>query len=351
MSEIGASYDSLVRHLITFLVFPDFQILDLTGPLEVFSQAERLKPGSYTLRTVSLDAGHVASSSGLAVVAQSSELINGVDRKSESALNKTLQGTDLTDAPTDTLVVVGGRGTRAALRDSRYPQWIARAATSSRRTASVCTGAFLLAEAGLLDGRRATTHWNSCARLAARYPAVTIDPEPIFVRDGPIWTSAGVTAGIDLALALVEADHDAELARTIARQLVVFVQRPGGQTQFSTQLAAQHPSREPLRGLQSFIAEHPDADLSVPALASLAGLSERHLTRVFREQTGASPAAHVEAVRVETARRLLETTTDSLDRVARASGFGTTATMHRAFRRTVHVTPGEYRARFLSRSR
>jgi len=168
------------------------------------------------------------------------------------------------------------------------------------------------------------------------------------VHDGPIWTSAGVTAGVDLALGLVEADHGGALARAIARQLVVFVQRPGGQTQFSAQLAAQRPAREPLRRLQSFIAEHPDADLSVPALASRVGMSERHFARVFRAETGSSPAAHVEAVRVETARRLLETTADGLDRIARASGFGTIATMHRAFRRTVRVTPGEYRARFRS---
>jgi transcriptional regulator GlxA family with amidase domain len=348
MSEIQAPYHGCVRRLITFLVFPDFQILDLSGPLEVFSQAERLKPGSYTLQTVALDAGPVTSNSGLAVVAMSSELIAGIDRKSEATINGTPRSADSGDSHTDTLVVAGGRGTMAALHDSRYPDWIARASASARRTASVCSGAFLLAEAGLLDGRRATTHWDACAHLAAQYPAVAVDPEPIFVHDGPIWTSAGVTAGIDLALALVEADHDADLARAIARQLVVFVQRPGGQTQFSTQLAARRPSREPLRGLQSFITEHPGADLSVPALASLAGMSERHLTRVFREQTGTSPAAHVEAVRVETARRLLETTTDSLDRVARACGFGTTATMHRVFRRTVRVTPGEYRARFLS---
>lgn len=326
-----------MRRLITFLVFPDFQILDLTGPLEVFSQADREKPGSYTLRTVALDPGPVTASCGLPVLAAPPG--GGGGERGEGSEDA---------AATDTLVVVGGRGTRAALHDQRHARWIARVSADARRTASVCSGAFLLAEAGLLDGRRATTHWNACGRLAARYPAVRVDPEPIFVRDGPVWTSAGVTAGIDLALALVEQDHGAELSRAVARQLVVFVQRPGGQTQFSAQLAAQRPSREPLRRLQSFIAEHPDADLSIPALATLAGMSERHLTRVFREQTGTSPAAHVEAVRVETARRLLETTADSLDRVARASGFGTTATMHRAFRRTVRVTPGEYRARFLS---
>ena len=316
---------------IVFLVFPDFQILDLTGPLEVFSQAERMRPGSYSLRPVALEPGSVTASCGLTVVA---EAARDVITRADSA---------------DTLIVAGGRGARAAAQDDRHIAWLTQSAEKVRRTASVCTGAFLLAQAGLLDGRRATTHWQACAELAQRFPAVTVDPEPIFVQDGPIWTSAGVTAGIDLALGLVEADHGAALARAIARQLVVFVQRPGGQTQFSAQLAAQRPAREPLRHLQSYIAEHPDADLSVPALASRAGMSERHFTRVFRAETGSTPAAHVEAVRVETARRLLETTADGLDRIARASGFGTIATMHRAFRRTVRVTPGEYRERFRSR--
>jgi transcriptional regulator GlxA family with amidase domain len=308
---------------IEFLVFPDFQILDLTGPLEVFSQAERMRPGSYTLRTIALEPGMVTASCGLPVGAAAS-----------------------LDTGTDTLVVAGGRGARTAAWDGVHAPWVAQASGRVRRTTSVCSGAFVLAAAGVLDGRRATTHWQACGELASRYPAVTVDPEPIFVRDGPVWTSAGVTAGIDLALALVEADHDSALARAVARQLVVFVQRPGGQTQFSAQLAAQRPEREPLRTLQSFIAEHPDADLSVPALACRAGMSERHFARVFRAETGSSPAAHVEAVRVETARRLLESTPDGLDRIARVAGFGTVATMHRAFRRTIRVTPGEYRARF-----
>jgi transcriptional regulator GlxA family with amidase domain len=312
---------------IVFLVFPDFQILDLTGPLEVFTQAERMRPGSYTTRVVALEPGTVTASCALPVVAVAAE-----------------------PCCADTLIVVGGRGSRAAAGDGRHAAWIAEAATSARRTASVCTGAFLLAHAGLLDGRRATTHWEACTELAAQFPAVTVDPDPIFVHDGPVWTSAGVTAGVDLALGLVEADHGGALALAIARQLVVFVQRPGGQTQFSAQLAAQRPARTTLRQLQSYIAEHPDADLSVPALAARVSMSERHFARVFREQVGGSPAAHVEAVRVETARRLLETTADGLDRIARAAGFGTIATMHRAFRRRVRVTPGEYRARFRSQA-
>ena len=318
---------------IVFLVFPDFQILDLTGPLEVFSQAERMHQGSYHLRTVALDPGRVLASNGLAIFAEPAEPFDGAD----------------------TFFVVGGRGTRGALADPRYPDWIAAASARSRRTASVCSGAMLLAEAGLLDGRRATTHWGQCARMAARYPEVKVEADPIFVRDGNISTSAGVTTGIDLALAFVEEDLDPATARAIARQLVVFVQRPGGQRQFSAQLAAQLPAREPLREVQSFITESVGAgsaaaDLSVPALAARAGMSERHFTRLFRAETGSTPASYVETVRVESARRLLETTADGLDRIARTCGFGTVATMHRAFRRIVQVTPGEYRERFARQS-
>jgi transcriptional regulator GlxA family with amidase domain len=318
---------------IVFLVFPDFQILDLTGPLEVFSQAERMRQGSYRLRTVALSPGPVTASCGLPVLTEPAAPFDGAD----------------------TLIVVGGRGTWTALADQDHSDWIRAAAELCRRTASVCTGAFLLAEAGLLDGCRATTHWAHCARLAESYPGVRVEPDPIFIQDGRISTSAGVTTGIDIALALVEQDLDAATARAIARQLVVFVQRPGGQRQFSAQLAAQRPAREPLRAVQSFIADAvgadggADADLSVPSLAARAGMSERHFARVFRAETGASPGAYVESVRVESARRLLETTELSLDRIARSCGFGTVATMHRAFRRAVQVTPGEYRDRFAGR--
>jgi transcriptional regulator GlxA family with amidase domain len=213
----------------------------------------------------------------------------------------------------------------------------------------VCTGAFILGASGLLDGRRAVTHWASCDRLAERYPKATVDPGPIFVRDGDVWTSAGVTAGMDLALAMTEEDHGPDVSRAIARQLVMFVQRPGGQTQFSAQLAAQRPERAPLREVLDWIADHPDGDLSVSALAARAAMSERNFARVFRAETGRTPAAYVESARVEAARRLLETTATTLDSVARTCGFGTAETLHRSFKRTVQVTPGEYRRRFSSR--
>ncbi|AVT29323.1 AraC family transcriptional regulator [Plantactinospora sp. BC1] len=310
---------------IVFVIFPRFQVLDLTGPHEVFAQAERLAPG-YRLETVAPLPGPVTASGGLTVTPD--------------------LGIDECVGPIDTLVVVGGAGRVGACADRRLTDWLRSAAGRARRVAGVCSGAFLLAEAGLLDGRQAVTHWGSCAELARRYPAVTVRPDPIFVRDGAVWTSAGVTAGIDLALALVEQDRGAETSRAIARRLVMFVQRPGGQAQFSTQLAAQRPARGGLRQLQDWVVEHLADDLTVPILAARVGMSERHFARVFSAQTGQTPAAYVEAARVEAARRLLETTDTPLGSIARRCGFGTVETMHRRFRRTVGVTPGRYRQHF-----
>lgn len=310
---------------MVFAVYPDFQVLDLTGPHEVFAQANRLVPAGdrYRLETVAAVAGPVRSSGGL--------LVEAAGR---------------TGGRLDTLVVVGGPGTRRAYEDDEFIGWIAATAQRARRVASVCSGAFLLARAGLLAGRRAVTHWGSCERLAASHPEVTVEPDPIFIRDGEVWTSAGVTAGIDLALAMVEDDRGADTARAIARQLVMFVQRPGGQAQFSTQLAAQRPARGPVRAVQGWLADHLAEDLSVPVLAARAGMSERNFTRVFAAETGRTPGAYVETARVEAARRLLETTAGTVESIARTCGFGTAETLHRRFKRTVGVTPGEYRRHF-----
>jgi transcriptional regulator GlxA family with amidase domain len=322
-----------VSRRVTFVVFEGLQILDLTGPLEVFSAVNRRAPQRvprarppYVTEVVSSDGRPVRASCGLEIAADRAA---GAGRE-----------------PIDTLVVVGGPGTVDALGDPHLIEWIGRAARRSRRVTSVCTGAFLLAEAGLLDGRRATTHWSQCGRLAARYPSVTVETDPIFVRDENVWTSAGVTAGIDLALRLVEEDHDPAVARDIARWLVMFVQRPGGQAQFSTQLAAQKPQRSALGELESWIPDHLGEDLSVSALAQRTGMSTRNFARAFRGEVGITPAAYVEAVRVEAARRLLETTARGLPDVAGACGFGTVETMHRSFRRTVQITPGQYRHHF-----
>lgn len=315
-----------------FVTYPGITALDLVGPHEVFTAAAQVarltggEPDAYRVEVAAGVPGPLRTTRGLAVVA---------DRTFAS-----IRG------PMDTLVVVGGEGAREASTDPELVGWVRRAAHRSRRVASVCTGAFVLAAAGLLDGRSATTHWASCRDLAQAYPAVTVDPDPIFVRDGNVWTSAGVTAGMDLALALVDDDLGRDVALMTARQLVLFVARPGGQSQFSAQLAAQVAVRDPLRDLQGWIAEYPDADHSVERLAARVAMSPRHFARVFRDEVGSTPAAYVETVRVEVARRLLETTSLSTADVARASGFGTPETLRRAFSRRVGASPIEYRDRF-----
>jgi transcriptional regulator GlxA family with amidase domain len=310
---------------VVIVVFPGVQTLDVTGPAEVLRAAGLLQPPGY-------DVTIAATASG------------AVETSSVSLLPDALL--DDCTGPIDTLIVAGGTGSRRAEDDQRLVGWIAEAAGRSRRVASVCTGAFLLARAGLLDGRRATTHWASCADLAARYPAVTVERDPIFVRDGDVVTSAGVTAGMDLALGLVEEDLGREVALQAARWLVVFLQRPGGQAQFSAQLAAQAADRAPLRELQAWIPDHLDEDLSVPALARRACMSDRNFARAFRRETGMTPGAYVESARVERARIALETGDLPVEAIALKAGFGTVETMRRAFRRRVGVSPNDYRTRF-----
>lgn len=311
------------QRTVLVVLFDGVQGLDVTGPMEVFSGASRSPGVSYDLRTASLDGGPVRSTSGLTLMPDSS----------------------LADAPAPhTLLVPGGQGTRGSLPE--LTAWLREHGPKPDRLVSVCTGALLLAEAGLLDGHRVTTHWNYCERLARDYPAVRVDPEPIFVRDGRLATSAGVTAGIDLALALVEEDHGRDLALNIARHLVVFLRRPGNQAQFSAQLRVQTAEREPLREVQHWITQHPDADLGVDALAARARLSPRHFARAFRAETGTTPGRYVDQVRLEHARRLLEDTADGVEQVARASGYGTPEAMRRAFVKTLATAPAEYRRRF-----
>ncbi|MCM2579886.1 GlxA family transcriptional regulator [Streptomyces meridianus] len=312
-------------HSVLLVLFHGVQSLDVTGPLEVFSGASRLlgDRAAYCVRTATLDGGPVRSSSGLLLTPDSS----------------------LPRSPRpDTLLVPGGAGTRHP--DPRLIDWLRRTAPRAPRVVSVCTGAFLLAEAGLLDGRRATTHWAMCDTLSRRFPAVEVDPEPIYVRDGNVATSAGVTAGMDLALALVEDDHGRQPALTVARHLVLFLRRPGNQSQFSAQLAAQTARSRPLRDVQQWITENPGTDLSVEALAARAALSPRHFARAFRAEVGVPPGRYVDRVRLESARRLLEDTADSIERTARACGYGTPEAMRRAFVRTLGVAPAEYRRRF-----
>jgi len=312
-----------VTRRVVFVVYPRITALDLVGPHEVFGAA-----GGYELVVAAVAAGRVVTSRGPGIVA---------DRSLTSARG-----------PIDTLVVVGGEGAFAASRDPQLVRAVSKLARRSRRVASVCSGAFVLAAAGLLDGKRATTHWAACERLASHHPEVQVEGERIFVRDGNVWTSAGVTAGMDLALALVAEDMGQEVARGVARQLVMYVQRPGGQAQFSAQLRAQRAARDPLRELQSWIGENPAEDHSVQRLATRVAMSSRHFARIFRADVGCTPAAYVEQVRVEVARRLLETTSLAVDEVAATAGFGTTETLRRAFARRVGARPTEYRDRFRS---
>jgi transcriptional regulator GlxA family with amidase domain len=289
---------------------------------------------AYRVELVAAEAGPVPCSNGVALVAPHSV-------------------SDVRGA-IDTLLVAGGEEAFRARRDRRLLRFLKRQAPRCRRVASICSGAFVLAEAGLLDGRRAATHWSVAEALADRYPSIDVEPDAIYVRDEKdgreIWTSAGVTAGMDLALALVEQDLGREIALHVARWMVIFLRRPGGQSQFSAQLATQLAHRDPLRELQAHIAEHPEADLSVPALARRVAMSPRHFARVFADEVGTTPARYVERTRVEAARVLLEESDDGVEGIADRCGFGSAETMRRAFLRVVRVSPSDYRARFRRRA-
>ena len=246
----------------------------------------------------------------------------------------------------DTLIVAGGYGIFDIIEDAEFVRSLQRAAKKSRRVGSICTGAFALAAAGLLDGRRATTHWRFSDQLRNCYPTVVVDSDPIYIRSGNVYTSAGVTAGMDLALALVEEDRGHDVAMSIAREFVLFMRRPGGQSQFSTALAAQTADREPLRELQAWIVDNLTADLSAESLAERAHMSPRHFARVFTREVGQTPARYVENVRVEAAQRRLEESTGSLEEIAGHCGFGSVNSMRRSFLRVRGIPPSDYRRRF-----
>jgi transcriptional regulator GlxA family with amidase domain len=311
------------RHVLV-LVLDGFQPLDVIGPVDVFASASAEVPRAYRVELVGpTDGDSVTSHSGVRL---------GVSPLPEPPPRH------------DTLLIPGGEGARAA--DADVVDWVVRASRNATRTVSVCTGAYLLAAAGLLDHRRATTHWDWCEELAEGYPDVHVEPDPVFVRDGQVWTSAGVTAGIDLALALVEDDLGPGVALAVARELVVFLKRPGGQAQFSSALSAQPAARPVLREVQAWIAGHLTEDLSVAALAERTVMSERSFARTFRHEVGQTPGAYVEALRVEQARALLEDGAPSLEAVAQSSGFASAEVLRRAFRRRIGISPADYRARF-----
>jgi len=328
--------DSPEVRTIAVLAYPGVQILDVTGPLEVFARAGEVAVehglaavSPYRVRVLAPEAGPFRSGSGVGLVA-------------DQAFGTTRRGID-------TLLVAGGRGGTATMMQSPpVLAWLRHMAPRVRRLGSVCSGTFILAAAGLLDGRRVTTHWAACELFAKTFPQVKLDPDPIYVRDGNLYSSAGVTAGMDLALALVEEDLGRDVALETARGLVLFLRRPGGQSQFSAQLAVQAADRQPLRELVAWIVEHPDADLAVERLARRVAMSPRHFARVFTREIGMTPARYVEKVRVEAARRRLEESSHGVDAVAESCGFGTAETMRRAFLRTVRVAPSAYRGRFRS---
>jgi transcriptional regulator GlxA family with amidase domain len=315
------------RRRVVILAYPGVQPLDVVGPAEVFASAARFGPEAYEIEVVAAEREPIVAPGGGYAIAPTLSI-------------------DDCRGPIDTLVVAGGLGVAPAVQDPSLVRWVQAAANRSRRITSVCSGAFLLAAAGVLDGRRATTHWVACDPMAARFPEVEVDASPIFVRDGNVWTSAGVTAGIDLALALVEDDLGPDVARDVARWLVVFLQRPGGQAQFSSHIAAGPASSEPLRELQAWMASNMKQDLRVEALAARAAMSPRNFARAFRRELGVTPAAYVQELRVEAARQHLERGSEPVDVVAARVGFGTPESMRRAFARSVGVAPAEYRARF-----
>ncbi len=311
---------------VAIACFPGFQPLDVTGPHEVLAGAnqaiDRLGHDhpQYHLELVAAEPGPVVSESGLTIEAP-------------SGLSPT--------ATYDTILVPGGTGSRDDHR--ALVDWLAIQGPRARRVASVCTGTFLLAAAGLCRGRTVTTHWAYAADLALAHPEIVVDPDPIYRRDGNLWTSAGVTAGIDLALALVEDDCGSAVAQLVARHLVVYLRRPGGQSQFGAAVWAEATELAPVRTACDLIHQSPADDLSVDALAAHVGLSPRHFTRLFRAETGQSPARYVERVRVEAARTILERESVGLGQVAARVGFGNAETLRRAFHRRLGVSPAAYR--------
>jgi transcriptional regulator GlxA family with amidase domain len=318
-------------HRVVMLAYPQAQVLDITGPLEIFARTSRwlrdhrgARATAYEIELVAAEAGRIETSGGLELVAAHAYRDAG---------------------RADTLLIAGGIGYEAAIQDEKMLAWIRAQSRRVTRIGSICTGALVLAAAGLLDGKAATTHWAYCTRLASLAPAARIEADALYVRSGKLYTSAGVTAGMDMALAMVEADWGKAIALAVAQELVMFLKRPGGQSQFSRYLEAQ--KRDDRFGrLELWILEHLDADLSVDRLAARANLSPRHFAREFTARIGSTPAAFVERIRVEEARRRIEEGATHLKDVAKHCGFGDEQRLRRAFRRALGVTPQDYRSRF-----
>ena len=306
--------------MIGVLVFPDFQLLDAAGPISVFEIASRLAGAAPSIRTIAAVPGPVRSSAGVELLARGFRPSTAIS----------------------TLIVAGGSGVNAASKCDKTLGFLRAMAKRGVRIASVCSGAFILAEAGLLDGRRATTHWQRTRQFLSQYPKVKLEPDQIFVRDGEIWSSAGISAGIDLALAMVAEDLGDEIAKKAARQLVLYHRRSGGQSQFSSLLELKAPSGR-FGPLLSWAREHLDAPLTVEALAEQAGMSTRHFARAFIAETGTTPSKAVERLRVEVARQQVQSSSEAIERVAETTGFRDPERMRRAFIRAFGQPPQSLR--------
>jgi transcriptional regulator GlxA family with amidase domain len=316
---------------VVILMYPRARELDVAGLVDVFSSANTLLPEERRYQIEFASTERAPEFDGM----------YGMRLRASPHYSR-IKG------EFDTLLIPGGIGIEAGRTKSALLDWIRRRATTTRRIGSVCVGAFLLAEAGLLDGCRATTHWAFAKQLAEQFPSVKVDPDPIWIKDGNLYSSAGATSGIDLSLALVEEDHGRKVALEVARMLVVFLCRPGNQAQFSVSLREQTTEPRPLRDLQVWMLDHIAGDLSIPALAERAAMSERNFQRVFTREMGRSPAHYVEEIRIEAVRRKLERSTQSMEEIASACGFGSADVMGRSFVRRLKITPAEYRARFRS---
>jgi transcriptional regulator GlxA family with amidase domain len=326
-------FESGTRRIV-FVSGPKVEILDLVGPLQVFARASdmytRANPGAPSIYSVEV----VSISSSRSLIANCGVRItaDGTFREVRGKI--------------DTLLVAGGDAIEQNEINAEAVRWLKRISTRIRRVGSVCTGAMLLARAGLLDGRRATTHWNWCQTLIKRAPRARVERDPIFVRDENVYTSAGVTAGMDLALALVEEDHGSRLALQVARNLVLYLRRPGGQSQFSAALSLQLTDRKPLLELEAWVLDNLQKPLTVPLLAQRVAMSPRNFARVFTKEMKTTPAKFVERLRVEAARRRLEESHNSMETIADECGFGNVNSMRNVFQRTIKIAPGQYRRHF-----
>jgi len=325
--------------VIVFLAAPGTQILDVAGPFQIFVRAAELFVHEHRHEKAPYKVLMASTAKRRSVVTNCGLVLTGAETF------RTFSG------PVDTLLVAGGSGVGHAAQQKELCAWLRKTALRARRVGSICTGAFLLAAAGLLDGKRTATHWKWAAELARKFEQTIVDPDPIYIRDGNTYTSAGVTAGMDLALALVEEDLGAAMALKVARELVLYLRRPGGQSQFSTALSLQASDRRQIEETRSWALDHLQQDLPVETLAARAGMSPRNFARVFRKDTGTTPARFVEQLRIEAARRRLEESHDKLEKVALDCGFRSIQRLRRSFVRALHVPPNDYRHRFADQVR